>query len=205
MPLTLSGKHIFSNEDLSSAYREQIQRFGFSAECMYYRSNEQHTKKLTALAGAIGGVSPECKRTILDVGCGYGALLDVADIERGSYLGIDIVPEFVVEAVKSHPGYSFAMKDAFSADLKQADTCLLAGVLSSAVEPEKLLRRVLELTRRRIIFDISMIERFPISFTDLNKTTVQNVERILSESGFVVESVIDTGATWVMLVGRPAA
>ena len=204
MTLTLSGKDIFGNEDLSAAYRERIQRFGFSAECMYYRSNDQHVQKLAAVAKAISGIPTECKSSILDVGCGYGALLGVVDIEPGSYLGIDIVPEFVIEASKNYPGYSFAEKDAFSTDLKQADTCLLGGVLSSAVEPEKLLRRVLGLARHRVIFDISVAERFPRNFADLNKTTLPRIVCILSESGFLVESAIDSGATWVMLVGRPA-
>ena len=50
--------------------------------------------------------------SLLDVGCGYGALADLIkelkiDID---YVGIDVVPEMVLAAEKRHPEFVFRVK-----------------------------------------------------------------------------------------------
>ena len=43
--------------------------------------------------------------SLLDVGCGYGRLLDVLISKksyRGKYSGIDIIPEFIEKAIEIH-------------------------------------------------------------------------------------------------------
>lgn len=49
--------------------------------------------------------------SILDAGCGYGRFLDMFPDWKGQYLGIDFVPEFILEARKRHPRRDFMVVD----------------------------------------------------------------------------------------------
>ncbi len=50
--------------------------------------------------------------SVLDVGCGYGRLLDLMpDWWQGQYRGVDISPDFVAEAQARHPGRDFECVD----------------------------------------------------------------------------------------------
>ena len=46
--------------------------------------------------------------SIIDVGCGYGRLLTLLpDHWMGNYVGVDLSPDFISLAKKTHPGYNF--------------------------------------------------------------------------------------------------
>lgn len=49
--------------------------------------------------------------SVLDVGCGWGRLLDLMPWHVGQYLGIDLSPDFVEKALRIHPGYQFLVRD----------------------------------------------------------------------------------------------
>lgn len=48
---------------------------------------------------------------VLDIGCGTGLLLDLANIPPDGYLGIDISHRMVERARKKHPDYTFKVMD----------------------------------------------------------------------------------------------
>lgn len=51
--------------------------------------------------------------SILDVGCGWGRLLTLMPPDwYGNYLGIDLCPDFLAEAVKNYPNRLFVLGDA---------------------------------------------------------------------------------------------
>lgn len=51
--------------------------------------------------------------SVLDVGCGYGSLLDVMPaFWKGKYLGIDISPDFINRAKLLNPKFEFKVADA---------------------------------------------------------------------------------------------
>jgi len=61
---------------------------------------EAHRK---ILAATIGNT-----KSVLDVGCGWGRLLDLMPVDwRGIYLGVDISPDFIALAVLEHPDKMF--------------------------------------------------------------------------------------------------
>lgn len=63
------------------------------------------------LAELIPSTNP--KQGILDIGCGWGRLLDLLPPWwDGKYLGIDLCREFVQEARRNHPLYPFIVGDA---------------------------------------------------------------------------------------------
>ncbi|MBM4021134.1 MAG: class I SAM-dependent methyltransferase [Planctomycetes bacterium] len=89
--------------------------------------------------------------TLLDVGCGYGALADRI-VERGldlDYVGIDVVAEMVAEARRRHPGRRFIHGDFLSlADPGGFDYVVCNGILT-----QKLAATTLEMNAhaRRLI------------------------------------------------------
>lgn len=51
--------------------------------------------------------------SILDVGCGWGRLLNLMPTHwKGQYLGIDLSPDFIALARQERPKYQFALGDA---------------------------------------------------------------------------------------------
>lgn len=50
-------------------------------------------------------------RTIVDLGCGTGALIDLIDVPMYEYLGYDLSHHMVTEARYQHPGYWFSQAD----------------------------------------------------------------------------------------------
>ena len=199
----VSGREVASDEDLRSFYRERIRSFGFSSQGMFYHDTEQHKRKLLAVSKATSAVlnSYPCVRAVLDIGCGYGELLRYLPA-CPSYLGIDLVPEFVSEAEVWYPKLGFITKNIFDGDAPEGDLSILAGVLSSVPDPAKLLARVLSLSKYASIFDVTIEGRLPHHFLDLNRFRGQVVEEIVSRASFVVDYTADEGASWVLFVVR---
>jgi SAM-dependent methyltransferase len=89
--------------------------------------------------------------TLLDVGCGYGALADRID-ERGldlDYTGIDVVAEMVAEGRRRHPHRRFLQGDFLAAEgLGSFDYVVCNGILT-----QKLAATTLEMNThaRRLI------------------------------------------------------
>lgn len=83
-------------------------------------------------------VRPDAGRVrLLDVGCGYGSLLDRI-VARGldiEYVGIDIVDDMIVEARKRHPSVRFECVDIFEAEnLGTFDYVVCNGVLTQMLD-----------------------------------------------------------------------
>ena len=103
---------------------------------------------------------------LLDVGCGYGGLLDRIeqlglDIE---YAGIDIVPEMIAEARNRHPSIRFETGDIFEAkDLGGYDYLVCNGILTQMLDipigkmdefARSLIRRMFELSNEGVAFNM---------------------------------------------------
>jgi SAM-dependent methyltransferase len=104
--------------------------------------------------------------SVLDVGCGYGGLLDRA-IERGidiEYTGIDIVPEMVSHGQCKHPDASFAEADIFSfIPGRTFDYVVANGVLTEKLDvsirafdqfSRRMIRRMFDFANRGIAFNM---------------------------------------------------
>ncbi|MBV1703238.1 MAG: class I SAM-dependent methyltransferase [Hyphomicrobiales bacterium] len=108
------------------------------------------------------GVRP----SLLDVGCGYGGLLDYADA-RGialDYSGVDIVPKMIAHARAKHPSARFEVADALALpDAPVADYVVCNGILTLKLEASildmdrfarRLIRKMFTLARRGIAFNM---------------------------------------------------
>ena len=103
--------------------------------------------------------------SILDVGCGYGALADLID-EKGlkvKYTGVDIVPEMVTNAKKRHPDKSFLEEDFLATNSSRHDYVVCNGILTQKLTVTKLemdhyakviIRKMFELCNIGIAFNI---------------------------------------------------
>jgi SAM-dependent methyltransferase len=77
------------------------------------------------------------KPRLLDVGCGYGGLLDRI-IERGAgfeYAGIDICEDMIVEARRRHPDADFSLSDLFAPrEPGESDFLVCNGILTQKLD-----------------------------------------------------------------------
>lgn len=75
-------------------------------------------------------------KSVLDIGCGFGEFAKFLDkrYENVTYTGVDIVPEFIVEAKKNFPHHTFHTLDFFNEPLDENfDVIIASGVLNSNV------------------------------------------------------------------------
>lgn len=189
--------------ELKALYRARICKHGFSAETMFYRTDAQHKHKLAAVAQAIRSTEDWPRKLLLDVGCGYGALLEHVQVRR--YLGIDIVPEFLEEAKRRNPTHEFCLASARETEAESFDTCVLAGVLSGVPSPQDLILQTFRIARERVIFDVTLADRVPYEFGDLNRWSLDEVETVAHHAGYTLTSKTDFGHSWLVLeaVRRP--
>ncbi len=200
MNVTLDGTVVSSDDELIRLYQERCQRLGFCARAVFYRNACQHEHKLEVIRSALERVV-ERDHSILDIGCGWGRLLD-RYTPPGGYLGIDLVPEFVDEARRRHPSHTFWCHSAFR-ETPPANWVVLAGVLSSVPQSRGLLERALQLCQSGIVFDFSAPERLPANFSGLARWERGEVLKVMSDQRVAMERINDDGASWVVVTGRP--
>ncbi|WAS05805.1 class I SAM-dependent methyltransferase [Gloeomargaritales cyanobacterium VI4D9] len=103
--------------------------------------------------------------TLLDVGCGYGSLLELIQ-ERNipvSYTGIDISPDMIEAARQNNPNADWLVGDILEVELPPYDFIVCSGVLTLKLDysiPEmadfvkKMIKRMYDLSRIGIAFNI---------------------------------------------------
>jgi SAM-dependent methyltransferase len=104
--------------------------------------------------------------SLLDVGCGFGGLLDHLRARNVAvdYAGIDIVPEMIANARMRHAGTRFILGDIFdSAELDRYDYLVCNGILTQKLDASGsdmdefaglLIRRMFSLCRKGIAFNV---------------------------------------------------
>lgn len=101
-----------------------------TAEALGYQSEYNQIQRFAVLAeaGDLNGSS------LLDVGCGHGELKNYLDerFHGFSYIGIDQMPEFIMQARSLHghrPSCYFCLADFTSEELPRADYVFASGIL----------------------------------------------------------------------------
>jgi len=100
--------------------------------------------------------------TLLDVGCGLGALHTflIEDQLDAKYTGIDINPQFIKEAQKQHPSATFKHADIFDPNFyEEYDYILASGIFNQRVPKqmkyiEKGIQKMVQLCRYGVAFNI---------------------------------------------------
>ncbi len=114
-------------------YDQQIQRHGCTALAAGWNSQESQELRFRQLLKIADRSTPF---SIIDFGCGYGALADYLQTEEYSfqYCGYDISPEMITKAKELHGNTDHISFVGCEADLKPADYTVASGIFNSKFE-----------------------------------------------------------------------
>ncbi|NQT22273.1 MAG: amidohydrolase family protein [Candidatus Omnitrophica bacterium] len=113
-------------------YENRLKRYGISIKTMGWRDRKQQNLRFRILS-EIGNIN---KRSILDVGCGFGDLYNyLADKNiKVKYSGFDIAPKIVQAAKNKHSKLDFRVKDILRDDVKEKyDYVFASGILNKKI------------------------------------------------------------------------
>ena len=116
-------------------YTARVREFGASARGVDWNSEESQDLRFEQMAKVL----PPTSFSVLDYGCGYGALVDYLERETSDfdYQGFDISTDMIERAKGAHPGHRRRFT-ASRAELRQADYVVASGIfnvkLDTAVE-----------------------------------------------------------------------
>lgn len=119
--------------DLSQHYRDLFRAYGNDHRAVQHADAGSQRKRFEMLTAML----PPGRVAVLDVGCGLGHLHDYLAERRDdfAYLGVDVVPEFVEEARRTHrgdPRASFELLDARRDPLPSGfDVGIVCGVFNN--------------------------------------------------------------------------
>lgn len=140
-------------------YNERLTTLGETAQALGWRDSSQQKLRfrLLAEAGALQGTS------ILDIGCGFGDLLDYLTEAGGKdvrYTGTDLNPALIEVARKKHPAATFHATTDLSqfADGSQ-DYVFLSGLFNFKIEDNvgfmrSTVRESFRICRRGVAFNL---------------------------------------------------
>ncbi len=90
-------------------YRERLSRHGAGIKALSSGTEERRAIRFQVITG----VGIEAGSSVLDVGCGFADYYDYLH-GRGcqvAYTGVDIVPDFIEQAKRAHPGLDLQLRD----------------------------------------------------------------------------------------------
>ncbi|MDC1004968.1 methyltransferase domain-containing protein [Opitutales bacterium] len=154
------------SKKLQDHYRKTFIKHGTTSKGVDWGDNEWITKQRQAkMLEVINQVKDESKVSLLDVGCGYGALADLVH-ERNlniSYTGIDLVDEMVSAAQKRHPKFNFISGDIMNLKLEKYDYVTCNGILTQKLNTSNLamnhfaqvlIKKIFNICRNGVAFNI---------------------------------------------------
>src|ERR1700680_3801966 len=86
--------------ELRNRYRERFAQYGYDPRTLGLHKHGQRAR----FAAVLEGLRDQDYSSVLDVGCGFGDLLDHLRRRgwQGRYTGVDLVPELIDEARRRH-------------------------------------------------------------------------------------------------------
>ena len=99
MNLSKANNENIYNEILSYVYGAQFQKHGATVKGSFWLSHKRQEIRFHIITQEILRLADGKKPSIVDIGCGYGALakylLEKADLEISNYTGYDICPQLI--------------------------------------------------------------------------------------------------------------
>lgn len=153
-------------EQLKQHYARTFRAYGATARGVDWRGDAdlelRYGKMLDVIPSDVSGAAP----TLLDVGCGFGGLLDYAE-SRGiaiEYTGLDVVPEMIEHARLARPSAEFYCEDVFAWNAGRTfDFVVCNGILTQKLTAsiremdrfaQSLVRRMFDLASSGIVFNV---------------------------------------------------
>ncbi len=118
--------------DVVAYYEEKLAAHGATARGVDWKDEASQTKRFEQLVRGLSFGERVPRSTILDFGCGYGALLPFL-LERGfdgSYVGYDRSPRMVAQARRAHANVPGAMFTSDWESVAAADFVVASGVFN---------------------------------------------------------------------------
>lgn len=171
-------------------YRESIDAYSpADIRSLHWNSEKSQLKRFQSLM-RLGNFN---NASLLDVGCGRGdflTFLNQKKITLKSYLGIDLMPEFIDFAQKKHPHVSFQLGDFFKTQFFDTfDFVICNGALNLKEENNlMLLNRMIvkSLKIAKKAFGITLLKHAPFYINDPRFFHYQEkeVKRLVKNLGF---------------------
>jgi SAM-dependent methyltransferase len=163
----MKGKNMDTiNETLGRYYTKCFADHGASARGVDWHNSESLTHHYDKILAVIRPDQAGGRVSLLDIGCGYGGLLDRAK-ERGldvEYSGIDLVEEMTAYGARRHPDAQFARADFLNFDPgRRFDYVVANGVLTEKLDvsilefgrfARRMIRRMFDLADKGIAFNM---------------------------------------------------
>jgi SAM-dependent methyltransferase len=118
--------------DVVDYYEGKLAAFGATPRGVDWKDEESQTKRFEQLVRALGIDERDTSFTLLDFGCGYGALLTFLR-QRGYgcvYVGYDGSPRMILEAKRLHEGVADAMFLSEWSTVAPADYVVASGIFN---------------------------------------------------------------------------
>jgi SAM-dependent methyltransferase len=161
------------SKTLHDHYNKTFQKYGACSQGVDWGSKEKlalarQYKMLNVVK------NKQAISTILDVGCGYGALLDVIKIEKLDlvYTGIDLVEIMIESALKKHLGNNFICGDILNIDIGDYDYVVCNGILTQKMDISTL---VMNKFAQELIKKMYQISNYGVAFNVM--TTYVNFQK----------------------------
>ena len=164
----LSRKFDRHVERIANIYHEEFKKYGYSLNSLMWPKGAQDARfKVKFDIGNLNNTG------ILDVGCGFGHMLDYlkACTINAQYTGIDICPDFIEIARKRHPDADFRILNILEDTINETwDWIFLVGAFNVAPEKirwwpyvQEMIQRMFNLCRQGVAVD------FLSSYVDFQK------------------------------------
>jgi len=116
-------------ETIRNHYSQQLEKHGATPEGVSWNSESAQITRFTQLSKVI---RTDNEFSLIDYGCGYGALLDYLRAEgcRFRYTGYDISQEMIDKANKLHQGAFACHFTTREDELEVADYCVESGIFN---------------------------------------------------------------------------
>lgn len=201
----LGEKTSSTDEEMIEAYQDGVRHFGFSGRTLAYPNDEMHDEKVKHYVQNLVKKLQNGDH-LLDIGCGYGslftALLSKIALElTWHYQGIDIIPDFIGEAIRKFSGTnaqrSFEQED-MNHYTQKTDWGVLLGVVNSVPDPQKLIDNAWKASNKGLFLDLNSIEKKGL--TKYNTFDIPAyVKRFEREGATVTTEDVWDGCTLLMI------
>ena len=155
------------SQNLKDHYRKTFLKHGASSEGVDWGPDPSkaliRNSKMLEVLRPVG--QKEKRPSLLDVGCGYGALAELIKLRNTNvdYYGIEIVPEMVKFAENKHPDAQFFQGDFLEFSSRKFDYVVCNGVLTqkllaSNTEMKRysrsIIKRMFDICNEAIVFNM---------------------------------------------------
>jgi SAM-dependent methyltransferase len=196
--LKLDNALVCDWEAMKHSYLSRFQQFGFSSRTLYYSRDQLHTDRLEQVSMLLREhVGPD--ERILDVGCGYGDVIPYLPACR--YVGVDLIEDFVAEALHRYPAYEFRVGNLLQIE-DPFDWVAMIGIMGTLPRPEEVLAKAASLCSKGLVVDFIDACKYT---GDLNRYDLGQCANFLLECGMQQARVIATPChAWTFIVATKA-